>query len=47
MNVNDALKKFAEERIKVVKEGAVTSAFNYMYDKSQAKQDTLVTRKIL
>ena len=39
VNVTDALKMFAEERIKVGKEEAGTSAFNQVYDKFQAKPD--------
>ena len=37
VNVTDALEIFAEERIKVGKEEAGTSAFNQVYDKFQEK----------
>ena len=47
MNVTDAPKTFAEERIKVVKEEAGTSDFNQAYDKLQVKQDKAQTRHLL
>ena len=37
VNVTEGLKTFAEERIRVGKEEAGTSAFNQAYDKFQAK----------
>ena len=36
-----------EERIRVGKEEARTSAFNQAYDKLQAKQDKVQTRQLL
>ena len=47
VNVIEGLKKFAEERIRVGKEEAGTSAFNKSYDKFQAKQDKAQTRQLL
>ena len=43
MNVTDALKKDAEDRIKVGKEKSGTSAFNQVYDKFQTNQDKAQT----
>ena len=37
VNFTEGLEKFAEERIRVGKEKAGTSAFNQSYDKYQAK----------
>ena len=47
MTVTDALDFFAEERIKVGKEQAGTSAFNQAYDKFEAKQEKAQTRQLL
>ena len=47
VNVTEGLRIFAEERIRVGKEEAVTSAFNQAYDKLQAKQDKYQTRQLL
>ena len=47
VNVTDALGNFAEERIKVSKEEAGTSAFNQAYDKFQVNQDKAQTRNLL
>ena len=47
VNVTEGLKFFAEERIRVGKEEAGTSAFNQAYDKFQANQDKAQTRQIL
>ena len=47
MNITDDLETFAEERIKVGKYEADTSAFNQVYDKLQAKQDKAQTRQLL
>ena len=47
MNDTDALKKDAEDRIKVGKEEADTSALNQVYDTFQEKQDKAQTRQIL
>ena len=47
MNVTDDLGYFSEERIKVGKEEAGTSAFNRVYDKLQANQDKAQTRQIM
>ena len=47
VHVTDALNIFAEERIRVGKEEAVTSALNQSYDKLQAKQDKAQTRQLL
>ena len=47
MNVTDSLKNIADDRIKVSKEGAGTSAFNKAYDEFQANQDKAKTRQIL
>ena len=47
VNVTDALDFFAEVRMKVCKEEAVTSAFNLAYDKFQAKKDKAKTRQLL
>ena len=46
-NVTEGLNFFAEERIRVGKEEAGTSAFNQSYDKFQAKQDKAQTRQLL
>ena len=43
VNVTEGLGKFAEERIRVGKEEAGTSAFNQAYDKFKAKQDKAQT----
>ena len=42
-----ASKKYVEERIRVGKEKAVTSAFSQAYHKLQAKQDKSQTRQLL
>ena len=47
VNVNESLKTIAEERIRVGKEEAGTSAFNQAYDKFQLKQDKAQTRHLL
>ena len=47
VNVTEGLKFFTEERIRVGKEEAGTSAFNRAYDKFQAKQDKAQTRQLL
>ena len=47
VNVTEGLEKFVEERIRVVKEEAGTSAFNQAYDKFHAKQDKAQTRQLL
>ena len=47
VNVTEGLDFFAEERIRVGKEEAGTSAFNQVYDKFQAKQDKAQTRQLL
>ena len=47
VNVTEGLKNFAEERIRVGKEEAGTSAFNQAYDKFQTNQDKLVTSQLL
>ena len=47
MNVTDTLEMFSEDRIKVGKKEAGTSAFNQAYDRFQAKQDKAQTRQIL
>ena len=47
VNVTECLGNFAEERIRVGKEEAGTSAFNQSYDTFQAKQDKAQTRQIL
>ena len=47
VNVTESLKKIAEERIRVGKEEAGTSAFNQAYDKFQAKQYKAQTRQLL
>ena len=47
MNINEVLKMFAEEMIKVGKEEAGTSNFNQAYDKFQAKHDKNQKRKLL
>ena len=47
VNVTEGIGKIAEERIRVVKEEAETSAFNQAYDKYQAKQYKVQTRKLL
>ena len=47
VNVTEGLEFFAEERIRVGKEEAGTSAFNQAYDKLQVKQDKAQTRQLL
>ena len=47
VNVTEGLKKFAEERIRVGKEEAGTSAFNQAYDKFEAEQGKAQTRQFL
>ena len=47
MNVTDALKSFAEDRIKVGEEEDGTSTFNQAYDKFQMNQDKAQTMKLL
>ena len=47
MNVTDALKSFAEDRIKVEEEEDGTSTFNQAYDKFQMNQDKAQTMKLL
>ena len=47
VNVTEGLKTFAEERIRVEKEEAGTSAFNQAYDKFQVNQDKAQTRQLL
>ena len=47
VNFTEGLEKIAEERIRVGKEEAGTSAFNQAYDKFQAKQDKAQTRQLL
>ena len=47
VNVTEGLEFFTEERIRVGKEEAGTSAFNQAYDKFQAKQDKAQTRQLL
>ena len=47
MNFTESLENFAEERIKVVKEEAGTSALNQEYDKLKEKHDKSQTRQIL
>ena len=47
VNVTDALNFYAEERIKVIKEEAGTSAFNQSYDKFQVKQGKSQKRHLL
>ena len=47
VNVTEGLIFFAEERIRVGKEEAGTSAFNQAYNKFQAKTDKAQTRHIL
>ena len=47
MNVTDSLNYFSEERVKVGKEEAGTSAFIPAYDKFQENQDKDQTRQIL
>ena len=44
VNVTEGLESFGEERIRVGKEEAGTSAFNQAYDKLQANQDKAQTR---
>ena len=46
-NVTEGLEFFAEERIRVGKEEAGTSAFNQAYDKFQANQNKAQTRQLL
>ena len=46
-NVTEGLNFFAEERIRVGKEEAGTSAFNQAYDKLQVKQEKAQKRKLL
>ena len=47
VNVTEGLEFFAEERIRVGKEEAGTSAFNQAYDKFQANQDKAQTSQLL
>ena len=47
VNVTEGLEKTAEERIRVGKEEAGTSAFNQAYDKFQAKQEKAPKRHLL
>ena len=47
VNVTEGLNFFAEERIRVGKEEAGTSAFNKAYDKLQAKQEKAKKRQLL
>ena len=47
VTVTDALKTFADERIKVGKEESGTSALNQLYDKFQVNQDKDQTRHLL
>ena len=47
VNVTEGLKNFAEERIRVGKEEAGTSAFNQFYDKFQVRQYKYQTRPLL
>ena len=47
VNVTECLIFFSEERIRVGKEEAGTSAFNQAYDKFKAKQYKAQTRQIL
>ena len=47
INVTEGLGIFADERIRVGKEEAGTSAFNQAYDKFQANQEKAQTRKLL
>ena len=47
VNVTDTFNLFAEERIKVGKNEAGTSALNQEYDKLQANQDKDQTRQLL
>ena len=46
-NVTEGLERFAEDRIRVGKEEAGTSAFNQAYDKFRVKQDKAQTRNLL
>ena len=46
-NVTEGLKTFVEERIRVGKEEAGTSAFNQAYGKFKAKQDKTQTSQLL
>ena len=45
VNVTECFEMFAEERIRVGKEEAGTSAFNQAYDEFRAKQDKAQTRQ--
>ena len=47
VNVTEGLEKYVEERIRVGKEEAGTSAFSQAYHKFQAKQDKSQTRQLL
>ena len=47
VNATEGLEKFTEDRIRVGKEEAGTSAFNRAYDKFQAKQEKAETRQPL
>ena len=47
VNVTEGLAVFPEERIRIGKEEAGTSAFNQVYDKFQAKQDKAQTSQLL
>ena len=47
VNVTEGLEIFEEERIRVGKKEAGTSAFNQSYDKFQVKQEKAKTRQLL
>ena len=47
INVTEGLNFFAEERIRVGKEEAGTSALNQAYNKFQSKQDKAQKRQLL
>ena len=47
VNITEGLKNFAEERIRVGKEEAGTSAFNRAYDKFQVNQDKSQKRQLI
>ena len=47
VNVTEGLKSFAEERIRIGKEEAGTSAFNKAYDQLQANQDKAQISQLL
>ena len=46
-NFSEGLETFVEERIRIGKEEAGTSAFNQSYDKFHTKKDNNTTRNIL